>query len=72
MGRLGAQVVVLTNASGGILDSGVTMVFYLWRQAFQQDHAGYASAIAIALLAITLVFSIFNVRILERRQEDVA
>ena len=66
------EIYVLTNASGGILDSGVTMVFYLWRQAFQQDHAGYASAIAIALLAITLVFSIFNVRILERRQEDVA
>ena len=30
------------------------------------SHAGYASAIAIALLAITLLFSIFNVRILER------
>jgi putative chitobiose transport system permease protein len=66
------EIYVLTNASGGVLDSGVTMVFYLWRQAFQQDHAGYASAIAIALLAITLVFSVFNVRLLERRQEDAA
>ena len=33
-------------------------------------HAGYASAIAIALLAITLVFSIVNVRFLERGQGE--
>ena len=63
------EIYVLTNRTGGILDSGVTMVFYLWSQAFQLNHAGYASAIAIALLAMTLVFSIFNVRILERGEE---
>ena len=66
------EIYVLTNRTGGILDSGVTMVFYLWRQAFQLNHAGYASAIAIALLAVTLVFSIFNVRILERGEEGAA
>ena len=63
------EVYVLTNQTGGILNSGVTMVFFLWKQAFVLSHAGYASAIAIALLAITLVFSILNVRILERGQE---
>ncbi len=66
------EIYVLTNRTGGILDSGVTMVFYLWKEAFQLDHAGYASAIAIGLLAITLVFSIFNVRILERGQDGAA
>ncbi|HLO36286.1 MAG TPA: sugar ABC transporter permease [Candidatus Deferrimicrobium sp.] len=60
------EIYVLTGRTGGILDSGVTMVFYLWRQAFQLHHAGYAAAIAIVLLAITLVFSIVNVRLLER------
>jgi putative chitobiose transport system permease protein len=60
------EIYVLTNKTGGILDSGVTMVFYLWRQAFVLHHAGYAAAIAIVLLAITLVFSIVNVRLLER------
>ncbi len=63
------EIFVLTNRTGGILDSGVTMVFYLWKQAFQLNHAGYASAIAIVLLLVTLVFSIVNVRILERRDE---
>jgi putative chitobiose transport system permease protein len=62
------EIYVLTNRSGGILDSGVTMVFYLWRQAFQLQNAGYASAIAIALLVVTLAFSFVNVRILERRE----
>jgi len=64
------EIFVLTGATGGILDSGVTMVFYLWRQAFRLEHAGYASAVAIVLLAITLVFSLINVRFLERRTAD--
>ncbi len=63
------EIYVLTNRTGGILDSGVTMVFYLWKQAFQLNHAGYAAAIAIVLLLVTLGFSIVNVRILERRDE---
>jgi len=64
------EIYVLTNKTGGILDSGVTMVFYLWREAFQLHHAGYAAAIAIVLLAITLVFSMVNVRVLERQDAD--
>jgi putative chitobiose transport system permease protein len=60
------EIYVLTNRTGGILDSGVTVVFYLWKQAFQLNHAGYASAIAIVLLVLTLGFSVVNVRLLER------
>ena len=64
------EIYVLTNRTGGILDSGTTMVFYIWKQAFQLQHAGYAAAIAIILLAITLVFSIVNVRLLERSEGE--
>jgi putative chitobiose transport system permease protein len=64
------EIYILTGKTGGILDSGVTMVFYLWKQAFVLQHAGYAAAIAIVLLAITLVFSIINVRLLERQDAD--
>jgi putative chitobiose transport system permease protein len=60
------EIYVLTNRTGGVLDSGVTVVFYLWKQAFVLSHAGYASAIAIVLLVLTLAFSIVNVRLLER------
>ena len=60
------EIYILTNRTGGILDSGVTVVFYLWEQAFQLNHAGYASAIAIVLLVLTLGFSVLNIRLLER------
>ena len=63
------EIYVLTNRSGGILDSGVTVVFYLWKQAFVNGHAGYAAAIAMVLLALTLTFSIVNVRFMERGTE---
>ncbi|MEA2518365.1 MAG: putative chitobiose transport system permease protein [Chloroflexota bacterium] len=64
------EIYILTGKTGGILDSGVTMVFYLWKQAFVLQHAGYAAAIAIVLLGITLAFSIVNVRLLERQDGD--
>jgi len=60
------EIYVLTGATGGILDSGTTIVFYLWKEAFKLQHAGYAAAIAMVLLVLTLAFSIVNVRFLER------
>ncbi len=63
------EIFILTGGLGGILNSGVTMVFYLWQQAFKLQHAGYASAVAIVLLVITLAFSIVNIRRLERGEE---
>jgi putative chitobiose transport system permease protein len=63
------EIFILTGGLGGILNSGVTMVFYLWRQAFRLQHAGMASAIAMVLMVITLAFSIMNIRMLERGTE---
>jgi putative chitobiose transport system permease protein len=64
------EIFVITGGLGGILNSGVTMVFYLWRQAFRLQNAGYASAIAMVLLLITLVFSVINIRLLERSERE--
>jgi putative chitobiose transport system permease protein len=66
------EVFILYGSLGGILNSAVTMVFYLWRQAFKLHHAGMASAIAMVLLVITLVFSITNIRALDRGTEEQA
>lgn len=63
------EVFTLTGGLGGILQSGYTVVYYLWQQAFRLSHAGKASAIAMALLIITLTFSILNIRLLERGTE---
>ncbi len=64
------EVYILFGQLGGVLNSAVTMVFYLWRQAFRLHHAGMASAIAMVLLVITLAFSIMNIRSLERGTEE--
>ena len=63
------EVYILTGGTGGILNSAVTVVFYLWQEAFRLDHAGRASAIAIVLLFVTLAFSVLNIRLLERGTE---
>ena len=63
------EIYILTGGLGGILNSGVTVVFYLWRKAFRLQEAGMASAIAIVLLLVTLVFSIINIQFLERGTE---
>lgn len=63
------EVFTLTGGLGGLLQSGYTVVYYLWQQAFRLSHAGKASAIAMVLLVITLAFSIVNIRMLERGTE---
>jgi putative chitobiose transport system permease protein len=66
------EVFILFGPLGGVLNSAVTMVFYLWREAFKLHHAGTASAVAMVLLVITLAFSIVNIRGLERGTEAEA
>ncbi len=66
------EVFILFGPLGGVLNSAVTMVFYLWREAFKLRHAGVASAVAMVLLIITLAFSILNIRTLERGTEAEA
>jgi len=63
------EIYILFGRLGGVLNSGVTVVFYLWRKAFVLQQAGMASAIAIVLLVITLAFSVLNIRILEHGTE---
>jgi len=51
---------VLTN--GGPNNATLTMVLYLYRQAFQLFHFGYASAVAWALFVLILCFTLLIVR----------
>ena len=53
-------VSVLTE--GGPNNATLTMVYYLYREAFRTFNFGYASAIAWALFAIIMVFTLILVR----------
>lgn len=63
------EIWIMTNATGGLLDSALTLMFYLYRQGFINLELGYASAIAVVFTIITLIFSIANLRFLERNTD---
>jgi putative chitobiose transport system permease protein len=64
------EIFIMTDATGGVLNSAVTSVYYLYRQAFQFHNYGYASAIAVIFSCIIMVFSLINLRFLEGKNND--
>ena len=58
------EIYVMTK--GGPLDSTKTIVYYIYERAFENLDLGIASAGAVILLAIVMVFSILNIFVFER------
>ena len=63
------EVWVMTDGSAGLLDSALTLMFYLYRQGFVNLELGYAASIAVVFTLITLTFSLLNLRYLERNND---
>ncbi|MEW5821133.1 MAG: sugar ABC transporter permease [Cyanobacteriota bacterium] len=59
------EIYVMTQ--GGPVNSTKTMVYYIYQKAFESLDFGYASCAGFVLLAITLIFSIINMKFLEKR-----
>jgi multiple sugar transport system permease protein len=55
------QTYVMTR--GGPLNATTTVVFYIFRQAFEWFHMGYAAALGYVLFAIILAFTLLQFRI---------
>ncbi len=53
--------IVYTTTKGQPLDSTVTIVYYLYRQAFQLFRYGYGSAIAYGVFAVTMLLTILMI-----------
>jgi multiple sugar transport system permease protein len=60
------QVYLLTQ--GGPYNSTMVVLLYMYRQAFQQNRGGYASAVAIALVVIMLLISAIQFRLLQGKR----
>ena len=54
-------------AQGGRTQATMTLVQYVFEQAFQKNAGGYASAAAVALFVIVIAFSIFQYQVLRIR-----
>lgn len=55
--RVFDPVYIMTSGLGGPANSTATLVFYLYRQAFYNLNAGYASAIAFLIVGIAMAFT---------------
>lgn len=64
-----AEIYVMTK--GGPLNSSKTIVYYIYERAFENLDLGYASAMAIVLLAIIMVFSLINIIFFEKNKYQI-
>ena len=62
--KIFVEIYVMTK--GGPLDSTKTIVYYIYEKAFENLDLGYASAMAVILLAIVMIFSLLNIFVFER------
>lgn len=56
------EIYVMTG--GGPLHSSETLVFYIYKEAFDRLNMGYASAAGVVLFLLTLVFSLINIKVM--------
>ena len=64
-----AEIYVMTK--GGPLNSSKTIVYYIYERAFENLDLGYASAMAVVLLIIVMVFSLINILCFERNKYQI-
>lgn len=62
--KIFAEIYVMTK--GGPLDSTKTIVYYIYEKAFENLDLGYASAMAVILLVVVMIFSLLNIFVFER------
>jgi multiple sugar transport system permease protein len=58
---------IYVTTRGGPLEATTVLVYLIYNEAFQVFHAGYAAAIALVLFLITLVFSVIQLWVGNRR-----
>ncbi len=63
------EIYVMTK--GGPLDSTKTIVYYIYEKAFENLDLGLASAGAVILLFIVMIFSILNIFVFEKEKYSI-
>ena len=61
-----AEIYVMTKA--GPLNSTKTIVYYIYERAFENLDLGYASALAVVLLIVVMLFSLINILCFEKNK----
>jgi len=65
------QVYIMTQGTGGgvggVLDSGLTIVAYLYENGFEKFKMGYASSVAYLLFAIIFIMTLINAKLVKSK-----
>ena len=64
-----AEIYVMTK--GGPLNSSKTIVYYIYERALENLYLGFASAMAVILLIIVMIFSLINIFCFERKKYEI-
>lgn len=67
--KIFAEIYVMTK--GGPLNSTKTIVYYIYEKAFENLDLGYASAMAVILLVVVMIFSLINICCFERNKYQI-
>lgn len=65
--KLFTEIYVLYIGSPGPINSGMTIVYYVYRMAFERYRMGYASAAAYILFGIIFIFTLIQMAASKRR-----
>lgn len=65
--KLFTEIYVLYTGRPGPLNSGMTIVYYVYRMAFERYRMGYASAAAYILFGIIFIFTLLQMAASKRR-----
>ena len=63
------EIYVMTK--GGPLNSSKTIVYYIYERAFENLDLGYASALAVVLLIVIMIFSLVNIFFFEKDKYSI-
>ena len=63
------EIYVMTK--GGPLNSSKTIVYYIYERAFENLDLGYASALAVVLLVVIMLFSLINIFVFEKDKYQI-
>ncbi|MCM1265649.1 MAG: sugar ABC transporter permease [Candidatus Gastranaerophilales bacterium] len=63
------EIYVMTK--GGPLNSSKTIVYYIYERAFENLDLGYASALAVILLVVIMIFSLINIFVFEKDKYQI-
>lgn len=67
--KIFAEIYVMTK--GGPVNSTKTIVYYIYEKAFENLDLGLASAMAVILLVIVMIFSLINIFCFERGKYNI-